>query len=57
MHSLNARALVEEYGSLENSPPEIEAEVREVEGISMSEVRILKYFSNCHTLCVILSLV
>ena len=40
LHSINARCLAFEYGSLEKSPDTIEATIVEVEEASMTEVRI-----------------
>ena len=38
LHSLNARILVHQYGSLQNCPETITARIVEIEGISMNEV-------------------
>ena len=39
LHSLNARCLVREYGSLENSPQHITATIVEKESVFVTEVR------------------
>ena len=45
LHSLNARCLVREYGSLENSPAEITAKIVELDGITMNEVSHLLLYT------------
>lgn len=43
LHSINARCLVKEYGSLSQCPATITATVVELEGIAMNQVRLLLY--------------
>ena len=49
LHSLNARCLVREYGSLENSPQQINATIVEKESVFVTEVgSIQAHFSRIY---------
>ena len=50
LHSLNARALVHEYGSLQKCPETICARIVEMEGITMNEVLICNVHNCWHGL-------
>jgi len=44
VNSLNARCLIEEYGSLENSPKKIVGQILDFESFTMNKVIVLVYF-------------
>ncbi|XP_074643050.1 E3 ubiquitin-protein ligase RNF10-like [Tubulanus polymorphus] len=53
MHSLNARCLLRDYGTLENCPETITARIEELEGISMTQElrRRLRYLNHLPFTC------